>query len=103
MKSISTLNSLSRVPLAVNVVITAMVGVAANAQAQSQFYVQQTAPSTQPMKAVEWNGRSVAPTGAAVPNPGSPKIGLQTEIERRAQERSARAIRTICTGCLVVR
>jgi hypothetical protein len=51
----------------------------------------------------EANGRSVARTGATVPNPGTTKIGPQTEVERRAQERSAKAIRTICIGCLTAR
>jgi hypothetical protein len=100
MKSASTLRRLNRGLLAVSVVVAALTGAAAAAQARSQSYVQQTSPSTQSMAAAEWNGRSVARTGATVPNPGTAKIGPQSEIERRAQTRSAKAIRTICIGCL---
>jgi hypothetical protein len=99
MKSIVMLHRLNRSLLAVSVVVAAVTGVAATAQAQSLAYRQRMPPSTQSM-AAEWNGRSVAWTGATVPNPGSAKIGPQTEIERRAQTRSAKAIRTICIGCL---
>lgn len=98
MKSIVTLRSLNRKLLAASVVIAAVTDAAATAQAQSLAYSQRMPPSTQSM-AAEWNGRSVARTGATVPNPGTAKIGPQTEIERRAQERSGRAIRTICIGC----
>lgn len=52
------------------------------------------------MEATEWRGRSVARTGATVPNPGTAKIRPQTETERRAKERIDTAIRTICIGCL---
>ncbi len=100
MKLINTLARLNRSILAVSVVVAAVTGTITTAQAQSQSYVQQTSPSVQPMRMVEVAGRSFARTGATVPNPGTAKIGPQTEIERRAQERSARAIRTICTGCL---
>jgi hypothetical protein len=99
MKSIVTLRGWNRSLLAASVV-AAVTGFAATAQAQSLAYSQGTPPSTQSMAAAEWNGRSVARTGATVPNPGAAKIGPPTEIERRAQERSARAIRTICIGCL---
>jgi len=98
MKPNVTLRSLSRSLLAASV-LAAMTGLVATAQAQSLAYSQRMPPSTQSMVA-EWNGRSVARTGATVPNPGTAKIGPQTEAERRAQERSARAIRTICIGCL---
>jgi hypothetical protein len=98
MKSIVMLRGLNRSLLAASV--AAVTGFAATAQAQSLAYSQRMLPSTQSMAAAEWNGRSVARTGATVPNPGTAKIGPQTELERRAQERSARAIRTICTGCL---
>jgi hypothetical protein len=97
MKSIVMLRRLNRSLVAVGVV-AAMPGFAATAQAQSLAYSQRTPPSAQAM--AEWNGRSVARTGATVPNPGTSRIGSQTEIERRAQERSAKAIRTICIGCL---
>jgi hypothetical protein len=100
MKSIITLHRLNRSLLAVSVVVAAVTGVAATAQAQSLAYSQRMPPSTQSMAAAEWNGRSVARTGATVPNPGTAKIGPQSEIERRAQTRSAKAIRTICIGCL---
>ncbi|KLK89467.1 hypothetical protein AA309_31285 [Microvirga vignae] len=100
MKSISTLRHLIRSLLAVSVVVTAVTGFAGTAQAQSLSYAQQASPSTQQMKTAEWNGRSVARTGATVPNPGTAKIGSQTGIERRAQERSDRILRTICIGCL---
>ena len=99
MKPIVTLHHLNRSLLAASVV-AAVTGAAATAQAQSLAYSQRMSPSTQSMVAAEWNGRSVARTGATVPNPGAAKIGPQTELERRAQERSSRAIRTICTGCL---
>ena len=100
MKSIVTLRRLNMSLLAACVVVAVVTGFAATAQAQSPPSAQQTSPSAQPMKAAEQNGRSVARTGATVPNAGTAKIGPQTELERRAQERSARAIRTICTGCL---
>jgi hypothetical protein len=100
MKSIVTLRRLNRSLLAVSVVVAAVTGAATTPQAQSQSYVQQTSPSAQPMRVAELNGRSVARTGATVPNPGTAKIGPQTEAERRAQARSAKAIRTICIGCL---
>jgi hypothetical protein len=100
MTSISTLLRLNRSLLFGSVVAAAVTSFAATAQAQSPPYAQQTSPSTQPMKAAERNGRSVARSGATVPNPGTAKTGPQTEVERRAQERSARAIRTICSGCL---
>ena len=98
MKPIVTLHHLNRSLLAASVV-AAVTGAAATAQAQSLAYSQRMSPSTQSM-AAEWNGRSVARTGATVPNLGAAKIGPQTGLERRAQERSSRAIRTICTGCL---
>jgi hypothetical protein len=100
MKSIVTLRGLNRSLLAASVVVAAAMGTATTAQAQAQSYVQQTSPSAQPMRVAEANGRSVARTGATVPNPGTAKIGPQSEIERRAQARSAKAIRTICIGCL---
>jgi hypothetical protein len=100
MKSISTLLRLNRRLLVGSVVVAAVMGLAATAQAQSPPSAQQTSPAAEPMKAVDRNGRSVARTGATVPNPGTAKTGPQTEVERRAQERSARAIRTICSGCL---
>jgi hypothetical protein len=99
MTSIVTLRGLNRSLLAASVV-AAVTGFAATAQAQSLAYSQSMPPSTQSMGAVERHGRSVARTGATVPNPGIAKIGPQTETERRTQERSARAIRTICIGCL---
>jgi len=98
MKPIVTLRGLNQSLLAASIV-AAVAGSVAMAQAQSLAFSQGMPPSTQSM-AAEWNGRSVARTGATVPNPGTAKIGPQTELERRAQERSARAIRTICTGCL---
>jgi hypothetical protein len=98
MTSFVTLHGLNRSFLAASVV-AAVTGFAATAQAQSLAYSQRMPPSTQSM-AAEWNGRSVARTGATVPIPGTAKIGPQTETERRAQERSARATRTICIGCL---
>jgi hypothetical protein len=99
MKSIVTLDRRNRSLLAVSVVVAAVTGIAATAQAQSLAYSQRMPPSTQSM-AAEWNGRSIARTGATVPNPGTAKIGPQSEIEQRAQTRSAKAIRTICIGCL---
>lgn len=98
MKPNVTLRGLSRSLLAASV-LTAMTGFVATAQTQSLAYGQRMPPSTQSM-AAEANGRSVARTGATVANPGTAKIGPQTEAERRAQERSARAVRTICIGCL---
>ncbi|MBD2751190.1 hypothetical protein IC232_31655 [Microvirga sp. BT688] len=98
MTPIVTLRRLKRSLLAASVV-AAVMGFAATAQAQSLTYSQRTPSSTQSMEA-ERSGRSVARTGATVPNPGTAKIGPQSEIERRAQTRSARAIRTICIGCL---
>jgi hypothetical protein len=100
MTPISTLRRLNRSLLAVSVVVAAVTGSAGTAQTQSLSYTLRIPPSSQSMEAVERHGRSVARTGATVPNPGTAKIGPQTEIERRAQERSDRAIRTICTGCL---
>ena len=96
MKSIVTLHRLNRSLLAASVV-AAVTGFAATAQAQSLAYSQRMPPSIQSMEA---NGRSVARTGATVPNPGTAKIGPQSETERRAQARSAKVIRTICIGCL---
>ena len=98
MKSIVTLHRLNRSLLAASVV-AAVTGFAATAQAQSLAYSQRMPPSTQSMEA-ERSGRSIARTGATVPNPGTAKIGPQSEIERRAQTRSAKAIQTICIGCL---
>ena len=98
MKSIVTLRTWNRSLLAASVV-AAVTGFAATAQAQSLAYSQRMPPSTQSMEA-ERSGRSIARTGATVPNPGTAKIGPQSEIERRAQTRSAKAIRTICIGCL---
>jgi hypothetical protein len=98
MKSISTLLRLNRHLIVGSVVVAAVTGFAATAQAQSPP-AQQTSPAAEPMKS-ERNGRSVARTGATVPNPGTAKTGRQTEVERRAQERSTRTIRTICSGCL---
>jgi hypothetical protein len=101
MKSISTLLHLNRHLLVGSVVVVAAVtGFAATAQAQSPPPARQTSPANEPMKAADRNGRSVARTGATVPNPGTAKTGPQTEVERRAQERSNRTIRTICSGCL---
>lgn len=98
MKPVVTLRGLNRGLLAASVVV-AVTGFAATAQAKSLADNERIPPSTQSM-AAEWNGRSVGRTGATIPNPGTAKIGPQTEVERRAQERSARAIRTICIGCL---
>lgn len=98
MKSIVTLRRLNR-RLAAAGVVAAGTGFAATAQAQSLAYSQRMPPSTQSMEA-ERSGRSIARTGATVPNPGTAKIGPQSEIERRAQTRSTKAIRTICIGCL---
>lgn len=99
-KGETTMNMLIKSLAAASFVVTTVAGSAGTVQAQSQAYAQQTPPSSQPMQPVEWSGRSVARTGATVPNPGTAKIGPQTEVERRAQERSDRAIRTICIGCL---
>jgi hypothetical protein len=98
MKSIVTLHRLNRSLLAASVV-AAVTGFAATAQAQSLAYSQRMPPSIQSMEA-ERSGRSIARTGATVPNPGTAKIGPQTEAEQRAQARSAKVIRTICIGCL---
>lgn len=43
--------------------------------------------------------REVTSTGATVPNPGTDKAGPETTRERKAQERSDRVTRSICTGC----
>jgi hypothetical protein len=99
MKPIVTLRHLKRSLLAASIV-AAVAGSAAMAQAQSLAMNQSTPPSSDAMGMPEWNGRSVARTGATVPNPGIAKIGPETETERRAQERSDKAIRTICIGCL---
>ena len=99
MKPIVTLRRLKRSLLAASLV-AAVAGWAAMAQAQSLAMNRTTPPSSEAMGMMEWNGRSVARTGATVPNPGTAKIGPRTETERRAQERSDRAIRTICIGCL---
>jgi hypothetical protein len=98
MKSIVAVRGLSWSLLAASVV-AAVTGFAATAQAQSLAYSQRMPPSTQSLEA-ERSGRSITRTGATVPNPGTAKIGPQSEIERRAQTRSAKAIRTICIGCL---
>jgi hypothetical protein len=98
MKSIVTLDRLNQSLLAASVV-AAVTGFAATAQAQSLAYSQRMPPSTQSTEA-DRSGRSIARTGATVPNPGTGKIGPQSEIERQAQTRSAKAIRTICIGCL---
>jgi predicted phage-related endonuclease len=99
MKSISTLLRLNRHLIVGSVVVAAVTGFAATAQAQSPPPALQTSPAAEPMKA-ERNSRSVARTGATVPNPGTAKTGPQTEVERRAHERSGRTVRTICSGCL---
>lgn len=44
-------------------------------------------------------GRDVTATGATVPNPGTDKAGPETDRERKAQERSDKVLRSICTGC----
>jgi hypothetical protein len=98
MESIVTLRSLSRSLLAASVVV-AVTCFAATVQAQPLAYSQRMPHSTQSMEA-ERSVRSIARTGATVPNPGTAKIGPQSEIERRAQTRSTQAIRTICIGCL---
>ena len=98
MTSIVNLRGLSRSLLAASVV-AAVTGLTVTAQAQSLANSQRMLPATQSMEA-ERSGRSVARTGATVPNPGTAKIGPQSDIERRAQTRSAKAIRTICIGCL---
>ena len=98
MKSIVMLRTSKRGLLAASVV-AAVAGFAAAAQAQSLAYSKRMPPSTQSMEA-EQSGRSIARTGATVPNPGTAKIGPQSEIERGAQTRSNKAIRTICIGCL---
>ena len=84
MKPNVTLRSLSRRLLTASV-LAAVTGFVATAQAQSLAYGQRMPPSTQSMSAAEWNGRSVARTGATVPNSGTAKIGPQTELERRAR------------------
>ncbi len=99
-KGETTMNMLIKTLAAASFVVTAVAGSTGTVQAQSQAYAQQMPPSSQPMQPGEWSGRSIARTGATVPNPGTAKIGPQTEVERRAQERSDRAIRTICIGCL---
>jgi hypothetical protein len=98
MKPIVTLHRLKRSVLTVSVV-AAIAGPTAMAQAQSLAMNQTTRPASEAAGMAEWNGRSVARTGATVSNPGIAKIGPETEIERRAHERSDRAIRTICIGC----
>ncbi|GEO12952.1 hypothetical protein [Microvirga aerophila] len=98
MKSIVTLDRLNRSLRAASVA-AAVTGFAATAQAQSLAYSQRMPPSTQSIEA-DRSGRSFARTGATVPNPGTAKIGPQSEIERQAQTLSAKAIRTICIGCL---
>jgi hypothetical protein len=100
MKPIVTLHRLKQSLLAASIVAAAA-GSVATAQAQS-LATNQTTPlsSEATMGMAEWNGRSVARTGATVPNPGIAQIGPETETERRAQKRSDRAIRTICIGCL---
>jgi hypothetical protein len=100
MKSIITFLRLNRRLLVGSVVVAAVTGFAAMPQAQSPPSAQQTSRAAERMRAAERNGRSVARTGATVPNPGTAKTGPQTEIERRAKERSNRTIRTICSGCL---
>ncbi len=99
MKPIVTLHSRKRSLLAASIV-AAVAGAAAVAQAQSLAINQTMPPSSEAMGMAGSNGRSIARTGATVPNPGIAKIGPETESERRAQERSDRAIRTICIGCL---
>jgi hypothetical protein len=99
MKPIVTLRHLKRSLVAASIVAV-VAGSAAMAQAQSLAMNQSTPPPSDAMRMAEWNGRSVARTGATVANPGTAKIGPETETERRAQQRSDRAIRTICIGCL---
>jgi hypothetical protein len=99
MRSISTPRHLNQGLLAFSIVAAVTV-IATTAQAQSPPSAQQTSPAVEPMKAAERYGRSVARSGATAPNPGTAKTGPQTEAERRARERSARVIRTICNGCL---
>jgi hypothetical protein len=38
-------------------------------------------------------------SGQTVPHPGKSQIGSQTEVERRAEEESDRATRSICSNC----
>ncbi len=100
MLPISTLYRPNQRLLAAGVLFTVAMSSAGPVQAQSHSFAQHMSPSSEPMRSAEWSGRSIARTGATVPNPGTGKIGLQSEIERRAQERSNKAIRTICIGCL---
>jgi hypothetical protein len=100
MKANSTSHRLSQGLLAASLMVITMTGSAAIAQAKPMTYAQRMSESSRATEATEWRGRSVARTGATVPNPGTAKIGPQTGIERRAQERSDMAIRTICIGCL---
>jgi hypothetical protein len=56
-------------------------------------------PSAAQSQSTDSTARDVTSTGATVPNPGTEKIGPQTEVERRAQERSDKATKGICSGC----
>jgi len=43
--------------------------------------------------------RNIAPTGQTLPRPGASQIGEESVQEKRAQARSERATRMICSNC----
>ena len=78
----------------------ASLGLAGASHAQTPPPVNQLPPTTAPQtQATDPGTRDVTSTGATVPNPGTEKIGPQTEVERRAQERSDKATKGICSAC----
>ncbi|MET0742928.1 MAG: hypothetical protein ABWY78_06115 [Microvirga sp.] len=78
----------------------AALGFAGAVQAQTPPPASQVPPpSATQSQATDPAARDVTSTGATVPNPGTEKIGPQTEVERRAQERSDKATKGICSGC----
>jgi hypothetical protein len=99
MKHVNMSRCLIQSILAVGALVSVATGPAAAVQPQPAPSIQRLGQSGL-VKSEDLHGRSVAQTGATVPNPGTPKIGPLTEIERRAQKRSEIATKQICNGCL---
>jgi hypothetical protein len=100
MKHVNIPRRLTPSILAVGALVAVVTGSAAIAQSQPSSSARPIDPSSHLSQSADLHGRSVARTGATVPNPGTTKIGPQTEIERRAQKRSEMATKRICNGCL---
>jgi hypothetical protein len=99
MKHVNMSRRLTQSILAVGALLSVATGSAAVTQSQPASSPQRLDQSGL-LQSVDWHGRSVARTGATVPNPGTAKIGPVAETERQAQKRSEMATKRICNGCL---